>query len=527
MKSKDYYGYLIIAAVVIVIFFSNLFQNLLLLDYTPSIYHGFTKVMLMSNYSFNNSIFTFIFSYGFMFTLGILIAMLLSYFYIKKLSKYPLLFAFIYFFNPFIYSRIMVGQLGVILAYLLLPVFIYYILDKDKTSLYKAIIVAAIIGSIQAQFFAITIGLFLLSLFFYKHNRKLKPVVLFLILTIALSAFWIQGLFQNQIFNDITITHESFFAPKLSQDVPAIAKIMSMYGFWREVGYQTSYRMLPIVLWYILLALLLILFLIGYFHNSKHTFYFALWWAGILLAVGISHPFTQNLFSFLFNNVPFFNGFRDSHKFVALVALAYAFLIPEAVIYLQSKMKKFIPIIIAVMTIALLSLPLINLNNQIHATNYPDSYKSTAAYMDAQVIRGKSIYLPWELYLTYNWTTRASPDGRIPVPINNIVKPIILTGPDAWGTTTAFQKNITICLANQSITCLENQAVEYILYDHCAHYPAYKINATIVHEDSCITIYHLPAQQVTTTHPVPVGFIIGMIISILALVIVIIVITRS
>jgi hypothetical protein len=420
----------------------------------------------------------------------------------------------------------MVGQIGVIIAFLLLPAFIHYILDKDKSSIYKAALVAAIIGSLQSHFFVICIGMFFLSLFFFKHNRKPKPIILFIILTIAISAFWVQGLLQRQIFYDITSSHESFFAPKLSQDIPAVAKIMAMYGFWRESSYQVSYHILPLILWYVLLSALIALLLTGYFHKSskQQHFYFALWGAGILLAVGISHPYTQNVFNFLFNNAPFFNGFRDSHKFVALVALAYAFLIPEGVMYVGSKLKnKLIPTLVAVLIIIVMASPLINLNNQVHNANYPDSYKETADYIDNKEIKGHIVYLPWELYLTYNWTKTASPDGRIPAPINNLVKPIIMTGPEAWGSTNDFQKNITNCLANQSIDCLASQNVEYILKDRCAFYPeTYAwINISPVHEDACITIYHLNSGTITASHQPSLRLFIGTIISILGIIAVI------
>jgi hypothetical protein len=530
MKWKDYYDYGIIALIFVIIFWSNLFSNLFLLDFVPN--GNVLKSLTINNYANLSLLQPLIFLFNLLhlqsvfFQLIILITMLVSYYYIKKLTKHPLFFAFIYFFNPFIYSRIMVGQIGVILAFLLLPAFIHYILDKDKSSIYKAALVVAIIGAIQPHFFVICMGMFFLSLFFFNHNRKPKPIILFIILTIAISAFWVQGLLQRQIFYDITSSHELFFAPKLSQNIPAIGKIMAMYGFWREPSYQVSYHILPLGLWYVLLSALIALLLTGYFHKSskQQHFYFSLWWIGILLAAGVSHPYTQNLFNFLFSNIPFFNGFRDSHKFVALIALAYAFFIPEGVAYVGSKIKnKLIPIFITVLIIIVMASPLINLNNQVHGIYYPDSYKKTADYLDNKEIKGHIIYLPWELYLTYNWTISASPDGRIPAPINNIVKPIIITGPEALGSTNDFQKNITGCLANQSIDCLASQNVEYILKDSCAFYPeTYAwINTTPVHEDACITIYHLNSRTITASHQPLLRLFAGLIISILGIIAVI------
>ncbi|MBU2443684.1 MAG: hypothetical protein KKF95_06460, partial [Nanoarchaeota archaeon] len=488
MKLKDYNNYGIIIIVFILIFLSNMFKNLLIVDYISK---GFvSKSFLTTNFSYVSifqplQLLSNIFHLQTVFfQLVVLIAMLFSFYFIKKLfPKYSLFFAFIFFFNPFMYSRLMVGQIGVILTYLLLPVFIYYILDKHKNSLYKAIFVATIIGSVQSQYFIICFGIFFLSLIFYKHNRTTKSIALFAILLIALNMFWLQGMFANNIFSSIDSSHESFFSPVLRGDSFSTAKIIGMWGFWREAGYITTFNTFPHWLWFLMVLSLVALMLVGFFSRKKDKtskFFFSLWWIGVFFASGYGHPYTRPIFDFLFNNLPFFNGFRDSHKFVVLIVLAYAYLVPIGLIKVRDWLKTKTPFkklihyavpILFVIFILAYTYPLIGLWGQVNSTDYPKSYEQTNQFLLSQNMTGQILYLPWENYLTYNWTVKANPDGRIAVPINNIVKPIIITGSGQWGSANNLQLNITNCLNNQSLICLANNNVELVLKDKCAFYP--------------------------------------------------------
>lgn len=175
--------------------------------------------------------------------------------------------------------------------------------------------------------------------------------------------------------------------------------------------------------------------------------------------------------------------------------------------------------------------PLINLHNQIQGTNYPESYKETNSYLESQNLTGHIIYLPWETYLTYTWTKNASPDGRIPVPINRLVKPIVQTGPTEWGAATEFQSDIEDCLNQNSTACLESLSVQYILLDSCAYFPdrySFLNQTPIAHQDSCITIYRLnPKTEIDRTIKVPARFIVGSIISLLTLIILIFMLAKK
>ena len=371
------------------------------------------------------------------------------------------------------------------------------------------------------------------------NKPKIKQTVLIAIVVLLLSINSFLSL-NAPVFEQITPHHEEFFRPKLSQDVPAVVKIIGMWGFWREDGYITTYKTLPLPVWYALMLMFPILMLIGYLKKRERkeaNFFLALWWIGVIFATGASHPLTEPLFTFLFNYIPFFNGFRDSHKFVALIVLAYAFLCPIGIYWLRDKAISFlkkhnlrnwvrkttfyaVPTIFVAL-IVLYTYPLIGLWGQVQPCDYPDSYQETNSFLLSHNISGHVIYVPWELYLTYNWTTGCNPDGRIANPINNVVEPVVITSPGQWGGKTNLSNNIGNCLNKNSTSCLEDLGVQYVLKDKCRiSYPNnYTFINNIVHEDDCIEIYELNNSiDIDRSVKPPLRFIIGSIISLTTLI---------
>lgn len=552
-KIKKYIDYLLPLVLWILIFGKNIFSQLMFVDYVPETHFNLIKLLILSNYTlFLNPldlfkpIFSFLGLLPILFQVSILISMYISYFFIRRLfsekqKSFIILFALIFFFNPFVYSRIMIGQLGVLLSYLFLPVTLYYIFNYFESNLkskdlLKIILAITFTSLFSIHFFIINFILFIVSLFFfyiYKNHFSIKKLILILLvfgfLTIFLNAFWLQGALSNSIFQSIGSSHEDFFSPKLGKGLPAISKIIGMSGFWREDSYKSTFDFIGPYFYYILLFILIILFLLGYSltHSKKSKVFFSIFWLGLILGTGISHPYTRPFFNSLFNYLPFFNGFRDSHKLVSLIALSYAYFIPTFIVKLKNHFKKlyFIPLILVILFIIFLSFPLIGLNNQIKPVNYPNSYFEIDNYLSNKQINGNIIYLPWQTYLTYNWSLASSSDGRINVPINQIIKPPVITGPDTYGSETIKTYKISICLEKQSIDCLKENYVEYILLDKCSlyqeDYTYLTKNLSIkAYSNACIDVYKLDINN-KPYDPIPIRFLISLLISLLTLLIII------
>ncbi|HRZ85584.1 MAG TPA: hypothetical protein P5277_02280 [Candidatus Paceibacterota bacterium] len=571
LNIKSIFEYLLIVLIWVIIFGRNLFSNLAFLDFVQPTFFDLSKNLFLSEYHYNFYFFdliklplTFLGLGHLLFTFSTLLAMLISYFYIKKITliethsehdsqRFALIFALIFFFNPFVYSRIMVGQIGVLLSYLLMPVFIYYTFELFENnfslkSLLKLTLVFTIVSSFSTQFFVLNFIILIVSaiwFLFYKSSKReikhnLKKIVLailfFLVISFLLNAHWLFGMFStDSIFNKIDASHESFFAPKLSQGIPAVAKIIGMWGFWRESGYMTTFKELPSFLWYSCLVILTALMFLGYFfnhENKKAKIFYTLWWIGVLFATGISHPLTSPIFDFLFKNLPLFNGFRDSHKFVSLVALSYAFLCPMAVIAIKNKLKSSkinkltfsILIALFLMFILCYTFPLAGLNNQLKPVKFTNSYYQVNDFLNRQNTENSYIiYLPWQTYLTYNWTINSSSDGRIANPINSIIEKPVLQGPDRWGNDNSLTKPITDCINKKEVSCLENAGVSFIIKDKCAYYlDGYEwidlsSRAEPVLNTDCLDIYKLNNKPIVKPS-VPLRFILGILISLLTLI---------
>ena len=552
--------YLIVIAIWLLIFGNLAFSSLMLVDYTPSAVNDLTKNLEMNNYTGVLNLFelfklisVYLNFWSFVAQLSMLILMLVSYFYIKKLCfkldkglLFSILFALVFFFNPFVYSRIMVGQFGVLYSYLLMPVFVYYLFAFFESkfnivSIIKMVFALTIASTFSIHFFALNFILFIVASFWFYYYDKFSlkkfafAFVLFAVFAVLINLFWLQGIFSNPIFSVIDAQHESFFSPKFSEDVPAVSKIMGMYGFWREVGYNVLYKSVNVAVWYLLVLILVVLMLVGYYSNNKDKvsrFFYSLFWIGLILGTGISHPYTSPIFDFFFKNIPFFNGFRDSHKFVSLIALSYAYLVPLGLIRIKDyfadkfngkdakKLVAFVFILLFLQFALFYNSPMIFLGGQIKSVSYPNSYFSVGNYLDTQNSRGYAIYLPWQLYMTYSWTYGSSSDGRIAVPVNRISGQMIITGIDRYSSSSGLINQISSCLRSKDVKCLENSGVEYVLKDRCAYFPDnyswLESNISPVYKTSCIDVYKLNNKVDAINPEMPYRFILGLSISILS-----------
>jgi len=302
-----------------------------------------------------------------------------------------------------------------------------------------------------------------------------------------------------------------------------------MSGFWRESAYSSTYNILGPIGYLIILALLLILFLAGYYlsHDKKSKIFFTLFWLGLILGTGIAHPYTRPFFNSLFNYLPFFNGFRDSHKLTSLIALSYAYLISVFALELKIKLKElgFLPVIILILFILFFTFPLLGLWNQIKPVSYPSSYNELNSFLDSKQITGKIIYLPWQTYLTYNWTINSSSDGRIAVPINNILKYPVIIGSDVYGSETIETQKILDCLNNKSTTCLEQNSVQFVINDKCSFYKDDKSSTfesmNKAYSNSCLDVYKLNSKP-KPTQQIPLRFLVTSIVSLITFLVLII-----
>jgi len=138
----------------------------------------------------------------------------------------------------------------------------------------------------------------------------------------------------------------------------------------------------------------------------------------LILAAGISSPYTEPLFQTLFNTMPYFSGLREPQKFIALLALTYATLggagAGEALEtlrhHLKGKRRRLITTLVGAL---ILAVPLaysynqlFGFTDQIRTLSYPNEWYEAKALLDSDKGDYRILILPWHLYMHQTWIGR-------------------------------------------------------------------------------------------------------------------------
>jgi hypothetical protein len=362
-----------------------------------------------------------------------------------NLHALPYFLAGIFFMvNPFTYSRFMVGHFYVLLGYAFLPWFLIAFLKlMNELNLRGAIRLAIWALSISLVSLHIlgmalitaALGLLMASLRLYKASNYimlkhlLKWYSVAAIIFLIVSSFWLVPAIlgkssTNELISNFDERHLLSFRT-VGSDWGVPLNVLSLNGFW---GDNQGFYLLPkdvLPVWPILFMLLIIVLMIGaikaYSTNKYATLLFltVLFIAWVLSQGVVQSPYA-GLNHWLFANVPFFAGYREPGKFIALIALAESYLLFFGVTVLlekfkQKKIKISSWIIGLIVTLPLVYTPsmLWGFGGQVHAVNYPAQWQQVNEYLKKNA-KGKVLFLPWHEYLRLSFADRvvANPASR-------------------------------------------------------------------------------------------------------------------
>ncbi|MFA5382548.1 MAG: hypothetical protein WC356_05230 [Candidatus Micrarchaeia archaeon] len=572
---KKYFGFLAFFLIGIITLYSFVFSSnaFCYLDFCHNQAFDFLKELSLRLNSFNLSLGSIIYlpirffsslSSGYSNTLYFLLLFILGGFWFYKNYKegdklgIAALFGILLVFNPFVYERIMMGQWGVVASTLLMPIFIYYMFkyfkEPNNHNLIWLVIGFMASSVHQLHFFVINLGilfLYILILLFKERFKQipsitiLKNTIKVLGILFLINLYWVLPYIFTQlqtqntgIIGAIDESDMLFFAPKTSV-VNSLINTAGMYGSWRENSIILAKNILPLPVWLGILIIFIFLMIRGFLTDPKkpeNILFILLFIIGLIFAVGMASQYTAPIFEWFFDNVPFFKGFRDSNKFVSLIVISYAILGAKGLksiidenkdrIHNLKLRKAFGPILVLIMLslIIIYNFPQIGLWGQLHPISYPESYSELNTYLKNIDETGHVMYLPLGTYFTYNWSKPAGLDGRIGNPINRVVEKFIITGSNEqdYGAKNELQTNLEVCLKNKNISCLEEQGIQYIILDDCAHFPDkyqwIRDNLNKTHKDGCTEVYKTNTiVKVDKDLEIPLSFIIGSIISIITL----------
>ncbi len=349
-----------------------------------------------------------------------------------------------YMINPFTYGRFMDGQWLVLAGYALLPWFtlaaaqffakptmrrlsilLLWVLTITWSSLHS-IAIAALLGSV----------LFAYALYRNRHQRNKLHLLLrwtggFMVLAIVCNILWLVPYICGTSAPAATASgfdqrHDLSFRTVGHDWLPPAINVLTLHGYWGETQHRFLLDQNIVPLWPLFTICLLVVVAFGFLTLWRKNRALALN-AGALLALtwlfalGTSTAFSAPMNQFMQDTVPFFAGYREPHKFTALLALAYSALGGLGAAVLLTNITKRFQSFRLTASFMLLALPLIATPlllwggfGQLRAVQYPAGWYQVKAYLENQPSQVKTLVLPWHLYtgLDFAGRTVASPAKR-------------------------------------------------------------------------------------------------------------------
>ena len=354
--------------------------------------------------------------------------------------------------NPFVHLRLLAGQWTLLLSYALLPFAVMAFLELLQRGgwrpAFKLVLVWTVAGALQLHSFPLFSLVFLaLAVAHWGQGRFRRRTLVSLarrigpaaVVMVVLNVYWlVPVLFQGtERIQQIGPEAMRLFAPLGMTDLHVGFEVAAMEGFWRaESLLPEGFSLLWYVVPFVVVFYLAILGLLGALQDRATRWttgalgVTAL--AGLVLALGSSTVMTDWLFRLFWDYVPFFKGFRDSHKFVALLVLGYAYLGAFGVRNVQvaagrwperlrglfgASARRFLGT-------TLLLLPLLvplaytirtfDFSGQVNPTSYPAGWEAVKEAIASDSQRDNVLVLPWHQYLDIPWLPQ--PQQRVSNP---------------------------------------------------------------------------------------------------------------
>ena len=341
----------------------------------------------------------------------------------------------VYVANPFVYSRFLAGQWTHLMAYALLPIFIHLLfkftkLPSLKTG-FKLFLIVFLINIFSLHFFVmvamIIFAWFLYYFINYLINNKfdlLKLTFKNLIFTglsfLVLSSYWLIPALNNPapIEQRFDTKHWQAFSATGHNQISTTLNILSLNGFWGEGGPWSEQFAWPqdYTVFWLAIGLIWALIAIGIMSGFKNKkirpkiiIFIILGVFSFVFSTGAGETVFKDFNIWLYEHIFFWSGFRDSQKFVGLLALSYVVLSGygvNGVMSLLNKKRKLstnFSVIIFLIPISLGFLIWGGFKNQVRSVWYPDIWFKAKEVILSDSSDYKVLFLPWHGYLSLNF----------------------------------------------------------------------------------------------------------------------------
>jgi hypothetical protein len=339
----------------------------------------------------------------------------------------------LYCINPFVFSRIFVGHIPLLLGYALIPLATASAQTYFRSGTWWIPVPALWWAGLTAlsPHFAWIFGVIILAMFVIERPIRMIALARF---SLVIGVFFVMSLYILLPHNATNLSVSTGTASDLSvyrtagdPHLGLFVNVIGLYGFWR-LGPQLPKDV--VTGWpFLLLAILIVAGAgavvsirkgpgagrdISPTESSDRRLAAGLAVVGIvglLLALGDQGP-TGALFRLSYDHVPFFSVMREPQKFLMLTALAYSVLFGWGIEWLGATLRDVRRTWrVVVLGGVAMALPLAysatildGLSGQVGNTVLPSSWQGADSAMgDGQ---GQILFLPWHLYMTFPFTKR-------------------------------------------------------------------------------------------------------------------------
>ena len=344
----------------------------------------------------------------------------------------------VYALNPFVYSRMLAGQWGVLLGYALLPLLLYglvkFVEKPDrKTSLCLAGALL-LVGSVSIHFLYIGIlislvwlGVHMCDFVVSKNYSQLRLLLRFSLLAgvvfVVVSTYWLVPalLRESPLEARFDTAHFEGFSASSNDVVPTPLNLAVLGGFWAEDMEWRYYFVWPqdsYLFWFSAVVLFVfIAFGFAALLRDTSTRFRTLLLLGIdiissVLAFGAWGGMFSSLNLWLYMHMPGWTGLRDSHKVIGVLGLVYALLagvgFGKLLQYIQEGKKHFTFVIpVLFMVPVLFGMHRWNgFHGQLEPVWYPDSWFEARALVEQSSEEEKVLVLPWRGYFSLSFANQ-------------------------------------------------------------------------------------------------------------------------
>ncbi len=338
-------------------------------------------------------------------------------------------------FNPFVYERIMYGQIGVVLglAFFMLDIvaFVRFLEERQYPKLVTLGLFwgLAVLFSNQFLFFIVLAGVVSAFCFFpaWKEavgkKRFWKNILAAVGICILINGTWLgativtKGNAKESLLSSITRQDLVSFQMSGNTVAQSVALGAMMSGFWGKDQHRFIDTTQVKTLWgrgfiivFPIIGVGALLLLREKKRRRLAIFMMLLFAFGLFFALGVKSAASGAVTLWLFSHIPFYVGMRETGKWIGCVVLAYAMFLPAGLDWLydrcSGKMVEYaVSLVVACAIIVQAPYLLFGFAGQVHPVPYPNDWKS----VDRIISQGNpkcdasTLFLPWHMYMSFSW----------------------------------------------------------------------------------------------------------------------------